>query len=722
MCGIAGILRLSPAGASVSSGIRAELDFPAPFLASLDSAIKHRGPDGSGQFADSIPGVPPLRGGLPTQPVHTRGAHSESASVVDVVLLHRRLSIIDHDGGAQPMIVGDGPDDRTAVIFNGCIYNHRELRRELTALGDSFTSDHSDTEVIVRGWRRWRDDLWTRLEGMFAVALWDRRTATLRLARDQFGEKPLYYLESRDEPSRQVAFSSVPLASPSSPKPASLAAWLRFGAATSPPSNWLSLRPGELLVFGDAKPSAVGWGGSPRGPSQGSSSSRAAFRVPLAATIAFGLLNSSTRATPPPRDYPLAPEEVESLLRRAVERRLEADVPLGAFLSGGVDSSLVSLFARRALGSLDTFTVAMPDPRYDESAFAAAAAQAIGSRHHTLDCNAHPADDLVHLIRQINLPFGDSSLLPAYWVSRAARAHVKVALSGDGGDELFAGYNRYYALPWLARLRPLGPLAPALAALFPTSNPRSTSSRAARLLHAAVHHGYFDLVSIFPRATLPPELRAHAPTDDNDRASPADQPPRSIAAAIWHDLAHYLPADLLRKTDAASMSCALEVRCPFLDTDLARAALSATIESLTPRAERKGLLKAVARRHFPSFIVDRRKMGFAIPIGEWFRTDFGSMRTLLLDRFRGAEPFGPPSLGIDIDRSFTERLIREHDAAGGNSTNPWKGRDHGQRLYALLVLSIWAEHAGRVHRIEAFAAAPTSRHPEPARPSSSPDR
>jgi asparagine synthase (glutamine-hydrolysing) len=329
----------------------------------------------------------------------------------------------------------------------------------------------------------------------------------------------------------------------------------------------------------------------------------------------------------------------------------------------------------------------MPDARFDESAFAQAAADALGTRHTTLDCATSPAQDLVHLIHQIGLPFGDSSLLPSYWLCRAAREHVTVALSGDGGDEFFLGYDRYVATRFLTpSIKVVGRLSNPLAR---TPDPKSRRARAARLLDAAQGQGYFDLLSIFPSSMLRPLV---TPSDfDRAMSSLEGVRIRTPGVAAAHDAHFYLPYDLMRKSDSASMSVALEVRSPFLDPLLAGTALSSRVESLMPAGERKGLLRAVARKYLPPEIVDRPKQGFAIPIGEWFRTDYGGMKQLLMDHLNSAEPWGPPSLGIDLNMKFVRRMIDEHMGTGPSGRIV---RDHSQRLYMLLVLSIWAKWVG----------------------------
>lgn len=383
-------------------------------------------------------------------------------------------------------------------------------------------------------------------------------------------------------------------------------------------------------------------------------------------------------------------DEVDQQLAHAVASRLEADVPLGCFLSGGIDSALVAHYARSRLGDLHTFTVRMPDARYDESEAAYRSSQHLGTTHHTLDCEARPAEDLVHLIHQLGLPLGDSSLLPTFWVARAARRFVKVVLTGDGGDEMFCGYERHTIDRTLQIMRHAMLPMRLTAALIPGNvHPRSKFAKGLRLVSAAGYRGYDDLVAIFPT----PLWRALVGTSVSRRRGESQHELHGRD----YDAERYLPGDLMRKADTATMAVALEARNPFLETELSRRALATPLSVLMPNGERKGLLKQVARKYLPPDIVERPKQGFAIPIGEWFRNDFGRMRQLLFDHLESADPFpGLADTGVAINMDFVRRMLREHDAAGQKSLNPWRGRDHSQRLYALLVLSIWARWLDRV--------------------------
>ncbi len=703
MCGIAGILRLHPPPSEAPQpGSGPPSPPPTPphpleaipeaWLDILDDSIKHRGPDGAARFRDR--------------------AVRPDGTIVDIALVHRRLSIIDHAGGHQPM-VHDGerlrPDltyapgeppvlaheaapglPLVAVAFNGCIYNHRELRAELEASGHRFETDHSDTEVLVQSWRSWGDTAaeagvtrW--LNGMYAVLFWDRIRGLCNARRDPFGEKPLQVLRT---PASSVTVwcssrsglekSLVPVFEQASTVDASD----RTESLSTPTARWI--RQGwsnQRAVDGgwcyDANPAADV-------PNDDETPVEAGH---------FGVVAWMGRAGSRP---PLNAETADALIREAVILRLEADVPLGCFLSGGIDSALIAHHAVRELGKLDTFTVRMPADAYDESPAAMESARVLGTTHHTLDCHTAPAEDLVRLIENLGVPFGDSSLLPTFWVARAAGEHVRVALAGDGGDELFCGYERHRVPAMLHRLPRIAGSLPS--GLIPDRDPKDKSSKLRRLLalrRLSPSSIGPEMTAIFMRRELRRLLPSHQ-ADWHIIDSIGALARGSTSPRAW-DVDEYLTGDLLRKTDTASMAVPIEVRCPFLDPRLAEAALGTPLDVLMPNGERKGLLKQVARKYLPEHIVNRPKQGFAIPIGAWFRTDYGGMRQLLHDRLRSADPFpGLADAGVEINMRFVERMLAEHDAAGEKSINPWRGRDHSQRLYMLLVLSIWANWLQRV--------------------------
>jgi asparagine synthase (glutamine-hydrolysing) len=668
MCGIGGILRTD--GQPI----------PEEWLDLIDARIAWRGPDGHGRFRDRVEVADDKAPG--------------GKRIVEVAFVHRRLSIIDHEGGNQPMVSHRGRNESeglVAVVFNGCIYNHRELRKELEVRGHRFVTDHSDTEVLVHGWREWGDLLPLHLKGMFAFAVWDRARTRMLLTRDLFGEKPLYisqgFASVLPETSVLFAFSSEPLALiqlqlPSSPPdPLPQLSTTRLGeepsshAGNHDPVQWTQW----YLQLGYITTGA----GVVDGEGNGAADVPAGCQLQLKATTS--IVQENRRQRIDFDDGSDGDARIEILMKNAVARQLEADVPLGCFLSGGVDSSLVAAFAKHVRTDVRTFTVRMPDIRYDESECAARAAAHLKTDHTTLTVSPKPADDLIKLVEKLGQPFGDSSILPTYWVSRAAREHVKVALSGDGGDEMFLGYQRYLVSPILARWSHL--LSRLRLSFLSGFHPKSRLHKLARLVNMAKEFSPIGLAAMESVCTLR-EIASltDEPTHDPFEGESRVEAHLAIKSLREFDIQNYLPGDLLRKVDTASMACGLEVRCPFLDRDLARAALSMPIEQLMPRGQRKGLLRNIARKYLPSEIVDRPKMGFAIPIGEWFRNDDlpfpgGGMKTLLLDHLNSAEPFGP----IQLNRKVVHRFIDEHMAGG------FRGRDHGQKLFTLLTLSIWAK-------------------------------
>lgn len=668
MCGIAGILKIHAPGTDGLAAPPHPLEaIPEAWLDILDDSIKHRGPDGAGRFRDR--------------------AVRPDGTVVDIALVHRRLSIIDHAGGHQPM-VHDGdrlrPDltyapgetpilaheaapgvPLVAVVFNGCIYNHRELRAELEASGRRFETDHSDTEVLVHGWRAWGSSMFDRLNAMSASAHWTRDTGSLTLSRDACGQKPLHELSF--DVAHGFSSSAAGLWRFSGFTEAGtlrfysgceIWSWIRFGYEHRADYGLVPvecIHPSETLTY--------------ESPTQGE---RVRHR------------QSTGRRR---RIHKIDATEVDSLLQKSIRSHLESDVSLSIFLSGGIDSALIASIAGSIDPTIECVTVRMPEPGYDESVQAAETAKHLGMKHRVVVCDPDPARDLVDLIESLGLPFGDSSLLPTFWVARAARATSKVALSGDGADELFAGYERHRYGPHIDALS----FIPLLGRLLMTrqvdeTNPKSPSSKFARAARAIRHAGYLDLLSIFDQR------------DARELLGPKNAARYWLTSSVLdHDFDCYLPNDLLRKSDTASMRVALEVRAPFLDRELVDRMRSVPRSCLMPDGERKGLLKQVARQYLPEHIINRPKQGFAIPIGEWFRTDYGGLRQLLHDHLRSADPF--PRLaeaGVDINMRFVERMLREHDAAGEKSVNPWHGRDHSQRLYMLLVLSIWAKWLERV--------------------------
>lgn len=571
-------------------------------------------------------------------------------------LVHTRLAVLDAPGGAQPMTLSHGGRTVAAVVFNGEIYNHRTLRKELAQGGHTFHSDHSDTEVLLQGHTAWGTDITRRLEGMFAYAVWDTGASSLTLSRDRFGEKPLFFWRSKD--GRELIFASTVAAVcaglPHKVERAisreALVDYLRFGYVLGPSLvAGIEEVPPRTRIVVDANGQVlheVYWTPTARGN----------IHVPDAGTM------------------------LTEAIEGAVAARLESDVPLGCLLSGGVDSSLVAAMAQRALHKmgakpLRTFTVRMPDDEYDESPHARRVAAHLGTRHTELipEPGKGMLGDLDAILAQSGEPTGDSSILPTYWLCRVMREHVAVALAGDGGDELFSGYDRYTAIRWLAKY---GRWIARLPGSGYAGGPeRSMRTRFGRLVVAAqfptLFASYQNIIGLFSDEAIG-ALGIELPSTPTSALHwPHDADGASDAAMRW-DTSHYLPGDVLRKIDRASMAVGLEIRSPLLDTQVAQVAMSLPVNMLMPKGQRKGLLRCVARPLLPRGITDRPKRGFALPIGKWMRT---TLREAV-----GARLMEGPLVAEGFRRSTIEALWDEHQSAS---------RDHTHRLFALLSLSSW---------------------------------
>jgi asparagine synthase (glutamine-hydrolysing) len=655
MCGVAGIFRFV-------AGTGASTDDVSAAFELLDQSIAYRGPDGRGHFSE----MRAVEGGT-----------------LHVSLLHRRLAVLDPDGGHQPMELERG-GSKIAIAFNGCVYNHKSLRTELEGAGSRFGSQNSDTETLLHGFAAWGQGVFERAEGMLASAIWESQSATLTLARDAFGEKTLFTLQSRD--GTMLAFASVPRAL------LELARHPTFWQGREPigPALTLAVASGGLpwdVPFGAVRQLAPGEILTVSQPVRGTS--------PLCIERSAGSAASLTTRAATDRKPVRAAEEIARLLTRAVQSKLESDVPLACLLSGGLDSSIVACLASRAPNlrspsELHTVCVRMPDARYDESEHAALVAKHLETTHHTIDCGATAsgtgaADDLQRLVTLLGFPIGDSSILPTYWACRAAREYGKVLLSGDGGDELFMGYERHAVIQRVRALQAVNsslgglPLAVAPTALLSRTHSKSVFSKLGRLLDASAAEGYHDLVSVFPS-----HLRSEVFESDSlgqQSADTCNRDPRS-----W-ELIHHLPDVLLRKTDHASLAAGVELRAPLLDKALAAFVLGLSDNELMP-AGPKSLLRSVAARWFPQSFLNRPKMGFAIPIDDWFRTDFGGLGTLLRDSLTSTGPgslFDRDTVGMQVRQEGVNRLLDEHFRAHG-------AIPHGQRLFGLLTLALWAKN------------------------------
>lgn len=577
MCGIAGFLGVG----------RGDGD---TIIRRMTRSLKHRGPDHQGAWADPDLGI---------------------------WLGHARLSILElSTAGHQPMRSGDG---RYVITYNGETYNFKALKTLLEGLGHAFRGG-SDTEVILAAISQWGIfEAVSRFNGMFAFSLWDRSERTLHLVRDRLGEKPLYYGFARGTflfGSELKSLLAHPDFSPAVDRGA-LARYLRFGAVPAPNCIYqgiFKLPPGCILSV-------------PHG-AQSVPDFRPYWSLATAASEGF--------AKPFPGSSKEATDELERLLADSVKLRMEADVPLGAFLSGGVDSStVVALMASQSAKPIQTFTVGFDVPGFDESGHAKAIADHLGTDH--TEIRLRPQDALAVIPRLPVLydePFADSSQIPTFLVSQLARKKVVVSLSGDGGDELFGGYNRHILGPALWNKIKWMPLefrhATGRILRVVTSGQWEKFQKAADLLSmSAPYELYERLVSYWAR---PNEVLAQRAEFSGSVTEPPQATTADIAEQmmIWDTLA-YLPDDILVKLDRASMGVGLESRVPFLDHRLVEFAWTLPLDMKIRDGQGKWILRQVLQRHVPPRLFDREKMGFGMPVGDWLRGELRDWAESLLD-------------------------------------------------------------------------------------------
>jgi asparagine synthase (glutamine-hydrolysing) len=546
------------------------------------------------------------------------------------VLGFRRLSIIDLIGGAQPM-KGCG---ELRLVFNGEIYNFRELRATLK--NHAFRSQ-SDSEVLLHLYEEKGPACVRELDGMFAFAIWDPVRRTLFAARDRIGKKPFVY---RHEGERfQFASELAAIEGPKSIDRTALEHYLAFGYIPAPLTIYEGVKkllPGHTLTFDGTTLRTERYWQPILEPMEGPEE-----------TIA---------------------ERLVEVLAAAVKRRLGADVPVGAFLSGGIDSSIVAGLMSR-LQPTRTFSISFREERFNEIEYAREAARTFKTEHREFEVTANAVDVLPLLVERFGEPFGDASAIPTYYVSRETSRHVKVALSGDGGDELFLGYRRYEAIARMASLKrwPAPMLAAGAVALKPwRTNYGERVRRMFAMSRAPLGELYADLVSIFT-PSMRRALGLGAPVEDLIAEPFSRHAGDPAAAAGFADILTYLPNDILAKVDIASMANGLEVRCPFLDRDVVDLALRIPTEL----RKGKGILRRAFRDLLPPSILNRGKMGFGVPLTEWLR---GSLRPMLEDAMASLQKRNL------LDAAEIRRLTSEHLSGAA---------DHRDRLWLLLVLELW---------------------------------
>jgi asparagine synthase (glutamine-hydrolysing) len=589
-------------------------------LRAMSTTLVHRGPDSDGELLDGPVG-----------------------------LAARRLSIIDLEGGDQPIANEDGT---VHVVQNGEIYNFRELRAGLEQAGHRF-STRSDTEVLVHLYEEHGEGFAERLRGMFAVAIWDSRRRRLVLARDRFGIKPLYY---RDEPGELVFASELRALPRGEVDLDALEAFLAFNSVPAPFSIFAGthkLPAGHLLVWQDGE----------------TRFERYARPVP---------------AEVRDEDSAELAEELRARLRDSVRAHLIADVPVGVLLSGGVDSSLLAALAAQESGeAVHTFSIGFEERSFDELDDARSVASMYGTRHEELTLRPDAALLLPRLAETFDEPFADSSALPTYLVSELAARHVKVALSGEGGDELFGGYYTYAADLLALRVGRFAPGVRPLVERLPSSSRRASFDyKAKRFVRGAAlpplerHHAWKEIFSPDVRAELTGRRSGYDPVDLLRTRFEETEGAELLTRLQDVDLGTYLVDDLLVKTDRASMAHSLEARVPYLDPIVAGVAQSLPTRLKVRGLRKKVLLRKAAAPLLPRRIVFGRKRGFSIPAAAWLRGEL--------------EPFARDVLAPDTLRRQgffrpepVERLIDSHVAGE---------EDLSRQLWGLLAFTLWHEH------------------------------
>jgi len=621
VCGITGIVRSD--GAPVDREL----------LARMNEAIRHRGPDDDGfYFSDGVG------------------------------LAMRRLSIIDLKSGQQPI---HNPDRTSWIVFNGEIYNYRELRAQLEKLGHKFHTN-SDTEAIVAAYDEYGTDCPKHLRGMFAFAIWDERAKSLFLARDRVGKKPLLYAQVDGQLVFGSEFSAL-LQHPDVSRDVDYEAihhYLSFICVPAPLTAYRAIRklePGHSLLWQDGEIKLERY-----------------WQLDFSKKVS---LNEEE-----------AGERVVELLREAVRVRLMSEVPLGAFLSGGIDSSaVVALMAQESSEQVKTFSIGFDEQDFSELHHARRVAEHVGADHHEFIVRPDAMEILPTLVEHYGEPFADSSAIPSYYVSRETRQYVTVALNGDGGDECFAGYERYAAMNLAQRYANLpgvlrggvGTVVRALPGFEARQNPLRKAKRFVAAASMPPVERYLKWVSAFDeqaKLNLYSESFRHESARFSTSGVIAPWFAKAngagiVDASLLTDTMTYLPNDLLVKMDIASMAVSLEARSPFLDHHLMEFAASLPEKLKLRRLTTKYLLKRVLKKLVPEENLTRSKMGFGVPIGHWFR---GTMQPFLRQT-------------ILSDKAIARGLFRPEALRGIIDQHVERKADHSHRLWSLLMLELWFE-------------------------------
>jgi asparagine synthase (glutamine-hydrolysing) len=629
MCGIVGLLTSKATNVPEYDVLRQMRDI-----------LFHRGPDDEGEYIRSLDGNGPF-----------------------VFLGHRRLSIIDLAGGHQPLSNEDGT---IWVIFNGEIYNFKELREELKGRGHQFRT-HSDVEVIAHAYEEYNEDCFRYFNGMFAIAIWDEKRCQLVLARDRLGKKPLYYSFINET----FLFASELKAIMVCPTflrrvdPSSLMKYLFFEFIPCPHTIFKDARkiPAASYLIWDKKKMEIKQYWSPFDPQQGEknlSEAEAKLRM-------------------------------MELLEESVKRRLISDVPLGVFLSGGIDSSTITALAQKEVpGRIKTFSIGFEDPSFDESKYATLASKYIGTEHH--EQMMAPAD-LLNIIPGLpdilDEPMGDASILPTYLLSKFTRGYVTVALGGDGGDELFAGYPTYLAHKLANEygryLKVFHPAVNFFGNLLPVSNDNISFDFKVKKFLTGINYpdgirnsvwlGSFPLLEV--EKVISPEIQTQFNRDQLVEEIPfyeKEYPFRDQITKLQHlDLRLYLQESVLTKVDRASMACSLEVRAPFLDYVLVEFVMGLPSKLKLKGFTSKYILKNAMKNWLPGDLINRPKKGFGVPIGKWVKGPLKELFEDLLssDRIK-REGF--------LNPEYVTTLLQDHLV---------NKKDNRKQLWTLLVWELW---------------------------------
>jgi len=614
-------------------GIVGSFNFNGPYedngeLGRAISSLAHRGPDGEGKFVSGPVG-----------------------------LGHRRLSIIDtSDAGKQPFSDENG---RYTITFNGEIYNFKEIRKKLLDRGHQFHSE-TDTEVLLKGYIEYGNNILDELNGFFAFGIYDRKEESLFLARDRYGIKPLYWAEQNDHfhfASEMKAMMALGI--DKELDRSSLAIYLQL---TYIPAPWTIFNNCQKLLPGHTV----------RVNKNGAKVSR--YYDPRTAK------NESVRS----KDHN---NDLRELLDRSVERRLVSDVPLGSFLSGGVDSSIIASIASKKVKGFKTFSIGFPDhSKYDESRYAEEVAKHIGSDHTSFHIREDDLkNEFFNVIDQLDEPFADSSAIPVYVLSKETRKHVTVALSGDGADEVFSGYNKHLAEYKISKgglgvagIRAFGPVWKAL------KGSRGSKSgdlfrkldRFASSASLEPKERYWFLAS-FTEQSKALDFLSHPPKEEITQrllSSMAFEYPSELNEILLNDVMNVLPNDMLKKVDSMSMAHGLEVRTPFLDHEVVEFANGLPASKKFGNGELKSILRSAYKGRLPDHVFNRSKQGFEVPLLKWFQTDLFS----------------------EIEDLFSFEQINEQGILDPKTVNGLlialkdrQGDDKQATIYALLVFQRW---------------------------------